>query len=162
MLIREATEEDWPAIWAFMRGIIAAGDTYTYDPDTPEEAARALWFVPPPGRAFVAVDDDGTVLGTSKVARNQAGGGSHVANGSYMVDPARSGRGVGRALGEHSLEWARAAGFRGMQFNAVVATNTRAVTLWQSIGFTVIGTVPGGFDHPDQGSVDLHLMYRDL
>ncbi|MCZ7415843.1 GNAT family N-acetyltransferase [Streptomyces sp. WMMC897] len=162
MLIREATEEDWPAMWAFMRGIVEAGDTYSYDRDLTEEACRDLWLVPEPGRAFVAVDEDGKVLGTSKVARNQGGGGAHVANGSYMVDPAHHGRGVGRALGAHSLEWARSAGFRAMQFNAVVSTNTRAVALWQALGFEIIATLPGGFEHPEQGFVDLHIMYQRL
>ncbi|MEE1926924.1 GNAT family N-acetyltransferase [Streptomyces sp. TRM 70351] len=162
MLIREATEEDWPAIWPFMRGILAAGETYTYDRDAAEDAVRASWMLPLPGRAFVAVDDEGTVLGTSKVSRNHAGGGSHIANGSYMVDPAHSGRGVGRALGAHSLEWAAAAGFRAMQFNAVVETNTHAVALWQSLGFTVVATLPEGFEHPRHGFVGLHIMYRKL
>ncbi|MGD9483181.1 GNAT family N-acetyltransferase [Streptomyces sp. TRM70308] len=162
MLIREATEEDWPAIWAFMEGIVRAGETYTYDRDLTAEQARDSWLVPPPGRAFVAVGDDGAVLGTAKVTRNHAGGGSHIANGSYMVAPGHGGRGVGRALGEHTLEWAKAAGFRAMQFNAVVETNSRAVALWRSLGFEIVGTLAEGFAHPERGLVGLHIMYRRL
>lgn len=149
-------------MWAFMEGVIRAGDTYTYDRDLTEEQTRDSWLVPLPGRAFVAVDDDGRMLGTSKVTRNHGGGGAHIASASYMVAPGHHGRGVGRALGEHSLQWARAAGFRAMQFNAVVETNTRAVALWHSLGFATIATLPGGFEHPDQGFVGLHIMYREL
>ncbi|GAA2503772.1 GNAT family N-acetyltransferase [Streptomyces thermolineatus] len=161
MLIREATSADWSSVWPFLRGIAAAGDTYTWPRDIDEETARALWF-PNPGRTVVAVDDDGTVLGTAKTNPNLAGPGSHVANASFLVDPRRSGRGVGRALGEHVLELARADGYRAMQFNAVVECNTRAVALWRSLGFEVLATVPEAFDHPEKGYVGLHVMYRRL
>jgi L-amino acid N-acyltransferase YncA len=161
-LIREATEEDWPQIWPFFRQIVAAGDTYGYDPDITENAARASWMQKPPGGTLVAVDEGGRVVGTAKVHPNQGGNGAHVANGSYMVDPAEAGRGVGRALGEHSLSWARAHGYRAMQFNAVVETNERAVALWNSLGFQVLTTVPEAFNHPRHGYVGLHIMYRPL
>ncbi|HWD04278.1 MAG TPA: GNAT family N-acetyltransferase [Amycolatopsis sp.] len=162
MLIREATIEDWPAIWPFLHEIIAAGETYTLPRDLAEQDAKTLWFPKPPGRTVVAVDDSGTVVGSAKVAPNQPGPGAHVANASFMVDPARSGRGVGRALGEHVLAAARAVGFRAMQFNAVVETNSHAVALWKSLGFTVVGTVPRAFRHPVHGYVGLHVMHRSL
>jgi GNAT superfamily N-acetyltransferase len=110
----------------------------------------------------VVVAEDGTVVGTAKIYANRAGPGSHVASASFMVDPGASGEGVGRALGEDALAWARARGFRTMQFNAVVETNTRAVALWRSLGFEVIGTVPEAFRHPVDGYVGLHVMYRRL
>jgi L-amino acid N-acyltransferase YncA len=162
MLIRDATDDDWPRIWPFLREIVAAAETYAYDPDMDEATARSLWMVAPPGRSSVAVDDDGTVLGTASMYPNRPGPGSHVASASFMVDPRVSRRGVGRALGEDALEWARAGGFRAMQFNAVVETNTRAVALWQSLGFEIIGTVPEAFRHPTDGYVGLHIMYRRL
>lgn len=162
MLIRDMTAADWPAVWSFMRGIVAAGETYTYPSDLDEATARAMWLLPPPGRTVVAVDEDGTVLGTAKSNPNHMGGASHIASASFMVDPARSGRGVGRALGEEALRWARAEGYRGMQFNAVVESNTRAVALWRSLGFEVLGTIPEGFRHPERGYVGLHVMYRAL
>ncbi len=162
MLIREATHADWPAIWPFMREIVAAGETYTYPRDLPEEQARAMWLLEPPGRTVVAVDEDGAVLGTAKMNPNHMGGAAHIASASFMVDPRCSGRGVGRALGEHVLEWARAEGYRAMQFNAVVETNTRAVALWRSLGFEVLATLPEGFHHPTKGYVGLHIMYRRL
>ncbi|WP_186832188.1 GNAT family N-acetyltransferase [Micromonospora endolithica] len=162
MEIRAATAADWPRIWPFLRQIVAAGETYTWPREVGQEQARAMWMVPPPGRTVVAVESDGTVLGSAKMTPNQLGPGEHVANASFMVDPAAGGRGVGRALGAHVLDLARADGYRAMQFNAVVATNTRAVALWTSLGFTVVGRVPAGFRHATRGYVDLLVMHRPL
>ncbi|WP_433343116.1 N-acetyltransferase family protein [Micromonospora sp. CA-111912] len=162
MSIREATAADWPEIWPFLRRIVAAGETYTWPRDVDEATARRLWLPGPPARAVVAVDDAGTVLGTAKLAPNQLGPGDHVANASFMVSPAAAGRGVGRALGVHVLDLARAEGYRAMQFNAVVADNERAVALWRSLGFAVVGRIPEGFRHPSRGYVDLLVMHRRL
>ena len=162
MLVREATAADWPAIWPFLRRIIAAGETYTWDRDTGEEQARAKWFPAPPGRTVVAVAADGTVLGTAETHPNQGGPGRHVANAGFMVDPDHAGRGVGRALAVHVLEQARADGYRAMVFNAVVETNTGAVALWRSLGFEILATVPAAFHHPVHGYVGLHIMHRYL
>lgn len=162
MLIRDATDDHWPAIWAFMRDIVAAGETFSWDRKMSEEEARATWMHEPPGRTVVAVDDDGRVVGTAETHPNHGGPGSHVANAGFMVDPGYSGRGVGRALGEHVLEAARADGYRAMVFNAVVETNTRAVALWRSLGFGILATIPEGFNHPVKGYVGLHVMHRRL
>lgn len=162
MLIRDATAADWPAVWPIVQAVVTAGETYAYDPGLTAEQADRLWMLTAPGRTVVAVDADGTVLGTAKMNPNQAGPGSHVASASFMVAAAHGRRGVGRALGEHALAWARAQGYRAMQFNAVVETNTGAVALWRSLGFQVVGTVPGAFRHPVHGFVGLHVMHRLL
>lgn len=159
--VRQATDADWPAIWPIVEAVVRAGETYTYPRDLTEAGARALWMLPPPGVVLVAVDGD-VVLGSAKIAPNQMGGGAHVANASFMVGPAARGRGVGRLLGESALDWARGAGFRAMQFNAVVETNATAVALWRSLGFDIVGTVPQAFDHPTHGLVGLHVMHRKL
>ena len=159
-MIRDATPEDWPAIWPFLHRIVAAGDTFSWDPAVTEARARRLWF-PRPGRTVVAVED-GRVVGTAELHPNHGGPGAHVANAGFMVDPERAGRGVGRALAVHVLDLARADGYRAMQFNAVVETNSRAVALWRSLGFDILATVPEAFDHPTHGYVGLHVMHRRL
>ena len=161
MEIRDATPEDWPAIWPFFSAIVTARETYAYDPEMTEEQGRRTWMPGPPARTSVAVDE-GRVVGSANMYANRPGPGSHVASASFMVDPGRSGRGAGRALGEDMIAWARERGFRAIQFNAVVATNTRAVGLWESLGFTIIGTVPEAFAHPSHGFVGLHVMHRFL
>lgn len=162
MLIREAEASDWAQMWPFMHRIVAAGDTFTYPADMDEKQAYDGWLLAAPDRTVVAVDDAGTVLGTAKMNRNHMGNASHIASASYMVDPAHAGQGVGRTLCEYSLEWAREQGYRTMQFNAVVETNTRAVRLYESLGFGVVGTLQEGFHHPEHGYVGLHIMYRRL
>jgi L-amino acid N-acyltransferase YncA len=159
MFVREAVAADWDRIHPFFSAIVAAGETYAYPDGLSSEQARLLWTGQ--GRTVVAVDGE-TVLGSATMGPNRPGRGAHVATASFMVDPRHAGRGVGRALGEHMIAWAEAAGFRGIQFNAVVETNTAAVALWRSLGFVVIGTVPGAFHHPTRGYVGLHVMYRSL
>jgi L-amino acid N-acyltransferase YncA len=164
-LIRDAAPGDWPAIWAFMRVIVQAGETFSWDTDTGEGDARDGWFRPQGrcrGFTVVAVGGGGTVLGTAECGPNHGGPAAHVATASFMVDPRHAGRGVGRALGEYVMDRARADGFRAMQFNAVVETNAPAVRLWQSLGMDVLATIPEGFRHPVDGYVGLHIMYRRL
>jgi GNAT superfamily N-acetyltransferase len=159
--IRTAEPPDWAQIWPFFIQIVEAGETYAYPDGMTLEAARPLWMEEPPGHVVVAVDGD-RVVGSAKMGPNRPGRGAHVATASFMVDPAHHGRGVGRALGEYAVEWARSAGYRSMQFNAVVETNTAAVALWEALGFRVLTTVPEAFDHPRHGLVGLHVMYREL
>ncbi|MGW0987654.1 N-acetyltransferase family protein [Streptomyces sp. NPDC002486] len=160
MLIREATADDWPRIWPFWHRIVAAGETYAWDPGTSEEEARVLW-MNPAKRVYVVEDDSGAVVASAYLTPNYGGPAAGIANAGFMVDPGQGGRGHGRALAEHLLAEARNAGFRGMVFNAVVETNP-AVTLWTSLGFTILGTVPEAFDHPRHGLVGLHIMYRAI
>jgi len=160
--IREARPEDWEAIWPFFRRIVAAGETYAYDRDMSEAEGRRMWMIGPPGRTVVATDGAGVVAGTANMYANRGGPGSHVASASFMVDPDRAGQGVGRALGEQVIEWARESGFRAIQFNAVVETNDAAVALWRSLGFEVLATVPEAFEHPRHGYVGLLIMHRFL
>ena len=160
-MIREFTDSDWAQVWPFLRDIVAAGETYCWPRDTTESAARAWWTGKPGGRVFVA-EEDGAVVGTAELHPNQPAAGSHVANAGFMVALSAAGRGVGRALATHVIETARADGYSAMQFNAVVATNVGAVHLWESLGFRILATVPGAFEHPTEGPVGLNVMFREL
>ena len=159
--IRPITDADWPGLWPIIEAVTRAGETYTYPLDMTEAQARVMWMPSAPGGTLVATEDS-EVLGAAKIIPNQQGNGAHVANGSFMVAPAARGRGVARALGEAALTFARDAGFRSMQFNAVVETNTVAVALWRKLGFETVGTVLEAFDHPTDGLVGLHIMHRRL
>ena len=184
MRIRAATDADRDAAWNIFHEIIAAGDTYAFDPQMSREEALAYWF-----RAdtltFVAEDDRESIgeadsflrtampsptgemkkrviVGTYILRPNQAGGGSHLANAAFMVAPDAQGSGVGREMAEHCLDQARGMGFRAMQFNFVVSTNAPAIHLWEQLGFKIVGTLPGAFHHPEKGYVDVYVMYRSL
>ena len=159
--IRMFTDADWPFVWPIFKEVVAARDTYVYDPTWTAEEARDVWVEAPPGHTVVACEDL-RVIGTAKMGPNRPGPGSHVATASFMVAPDARGHGVGRALGEYALSWAREQGYAAMQFNAVVESNVAAVKLWQALGFQIIGTVPESFDHAKLGRVGLHIMYRPL
>ncbi|MBE1876503.1 GNAT family N-acetyltransferase [Myceligenerans pegani] len=159
--VRPLTEADWPAVWPIIEAVCREGETYVYPTDITEEQARAYWLEPPPG-AVVVLEEGGEILGTAKMGPNRPGHGDHIGTASFMVAPAARGRGVARALGEHVIAWHRERGYRGIQFNAVVASNSPAVHLWQKLGFTIVGTVPGAFRSPAHGEVGLHVMFLPL
>lgn len=161
MTIRPITDADWPQVHAFFDAIVREGETYAFPTDLTPEQARDLWVERPPGRTVV-LEEGGRVLGSAKMGPNRPAGGAHVGTASFMVPESARGRGVGRRLGDHVVRWHRDHGYRGIQFNAVVETNTPAVRLWQALGFEVVGTVPGAFRSPTHGYVGLHVMYLDL
>lgn len=161
IIARIATATDADALWAILEPVIRAGETYALDRAMPRDAALAYW-MGPDRTTLVAVDGTGLVLGTYTLRANQAGGGAHVANCSYMVALHAAGRGVGRIMAEDSITRARAQGFAAMQFNFVIASNTVAIALWQSLGFAVIGRQPAAFAHPRLGPVDALIMHRTL
>ena len=158
--IRPASADDRPAIWAILEPVIRAGETYSLDRDMSEGDVLAYWFGTDK-ETFVA-EDDGRILGTYYLRRNQAGGGSHICNCGYVTASTATGRGVARLMCLHSIDEARARGFRGMQFNFVVSTNDRAVRLWQSLGFDIVGRLPRAFRHPAHGDVDALVMFQAL
>ena len=158
--IRRATAGDAAAIAAFVVPVIREGRAYALDRDMSEADAIAYWFAPGK-QVFVAHDGD-CILGSYYLRANQGGGGAHVANAGYATDPAARGRGIAAAMCAHSLDQARALGFRAMQFNFVIASNVAAVHLWQRMGFAIVGRLPGAFDDPVAGEVDALVMYRAL
>jgi ribosomal protein S18 acetylase RimI-like enzyme len=158
--IRAADASDASAIWEILEPTIRAGETYTLPREMMREEALAYWFSP--GHEVFVAEEDAAILGTYFLHANQKGGGEHVANCGYITAPHATGRGIARAMCRHSLEHAAARGFRAMQFNFVVSSNERAVKLWQSLGFEIVGRLPEAFLHPRLGYVDALVMFRKL
>lgn len=164
-VIRRFEESDWPALLGLLRQTFASGDTYAYSPQSTDAEIRAAWIAAPQA-TYVAREGEpgaeGELLGTYVIKPNQPGLGSHVCNCGYVVAPAAQGKGLASALCEHSQREAIAFGFLAMQFNLVVATNERAVRLWQHLGFAIVGTLPRVFRHQRLGLVDAHVMFKTL
>lgn len=160
LLIRTATPEDFDQIWPFFHAIVAAGETYTYPRDISKEQAFQLWMSTP--RQTLVVTDGAHILGSYFIKTNQAGGGDHVCNCGYMVSPEARGRGLARLMCEHSQTLAKSLGYKAMQFNFVVSSNTVAVQLWTKLGFATVGQLPRAFRHPRLGEVDALIMYKWL
>jgi ribosomal protein S18 acetylase RimI-like enzyme len=158
--IRSATPENHEAIWRILAPTFREGATYPIPRDVSREDALAYWFTP--GHSVFVAEADGAILGTYYLRANNRGGGAHVANCGYMTAREAFGKGIARAMCMHSLGKARSRGFKAMQFNFVIASNERAVTLWQSCGFRIVGTLPGAFMHPERGAVDAYVMWREL
>ncbi len=152
--------QDWPGIWQVVEETVRPGDTYAIDPDISESDVKRIWWTDAI-ETFVA-EAEGEIVGTYILKPNQGGCGDHVANAAFMVAERARGKGVGEAMGRDVIERAAAAGYRGMQFNFVVSTNTGAVRLWKKLGFDIVGTLPRAFRHPTKGEVDAYVMYRSL
>jgi len=160
LAIHPTTESDREAIWEILEPIIRSGETYTLPRDMSKQKALQYWFAA--DKETFVWKEDGAVLGTYFLKANQLGGGAHVANCGYVTSPAAQGRGIARQMCLHSLERAKERGFRAMQFNFVVSTNERAIKLWTSLGFNIVGRLPLAFEHPTLGFVDALVMYRQL
>jgi ribosomal protein S18 acetylase RimI-like enzyme len=160
MLIRPSETRDDDAIWHILEPTFRAGETYPLPRDIPRNDALAYWHSP--GHSVFVAEDEGTIVGSYYLRANNRGGGQHVANCGYIVAPGAFGRGVARAMCAHSLDQARAHGFTAMQFNFVIASNERAVRLWQDLGFAIVGRLPGAFRHPRLGFVEAYVMIRNL
>lgn len=159
--VRRLEERDWPAVWSFMEPVIRSGASYPYAMDMDDAGARHKWLEVTEA-AYVAEDEDGNIIGSYYIAPNQPTLGAHVANCGYLVAESARGKGVATAMGRHSLEEAVRLGYRAMQFNLVVATNTASKRVWEKIGFDVVGILPGAFKHAKHGYVDAYVMYKVL
>jgi ribosomal protein S18 acetylase RimI-like enzyme len=158
--IRQATTADYDEIWEIIHQVLQSGDTYVFAPSSSKEKMLGIWCAPNK-HTYVALYS-GKIAGTYAIGDNQMDLGSHIANGSYMVSPAYAGKGIGKAMGEHSLTEARMLGYHAMQFNIVIKSNHRAVKLWQSIGFNIIGEIPDAFNHQQNGLTNAYIMYQKL
>ena len=157
--IRTFRETDWEKVWGIIRPVFAEGEYYMFDPDINQDEAYKAW-ITAPKETFVAVDSNGDPIATYYIKPNQPTLGAHICNCGYIVSESARGKGLARSLCEHSCIQAKKMGFRGMQFNAVVSTNTVAVNLWLSLGFKKIGVIPDGFRSRKFGYVDILIMYQ--
>ena len=160
MIIRRAIEKDYDSIWEIFRIVIKTGDTYVFNPATQEKDLKKHWFAP--YMHTYVLEDQNIIYGTYILKPNQIDLGSHVANGSYMVHPDARRKGYGEAMCKHSIEEATRLGYKAIQFNMIVSTNSPAIALWKKMGFDIIGTIPGGFRHLSKGFVDAYIMFRKL
>jgi L-amino acid N-acyltransferase YncA len=158
--IREARPEDQTAVWAMLEPVVRAGEVFALPTTMTCDEAMAYWFAP--GHVVFVAELEGAIVGTYYLQPNQQGGGAHVSNCGYLTASRVQGRGIARAMCEHSLELGKTLGFRAMQFNFVVSSNDSAVHLWQTCGFRIVGTLPGAFEHPRLGFVDALVMWREL
>jgi L-amino acid N-acyltransferase YncA len=158
--IRLLEESDWPPLYEIFQEVLAPGDIFPYPPSTSLSQFQKIW--QPENSVSYVVVLSGVVCGAYYIKPQWPGRGGHVATATYMISPKARGRGLGLALAEHSLVAARDRGYLAMQFNLVISTNEAAVALWQKVGFKIIGTVPGGFQHAELGLVDTYLMHRFL
>lgn len=158
--IRAFTAKDADGLWSILEPIIRAGETYPMPRDLSRDDALAYW-TQQSHETFV-VEQDGEILGTYYIRPNNQGGGAHIANCGYMTARNAQGKGIARAMCAHSLEHAKKVGYRGIQFNFVIANNIRAIALWQSYGFETLCSLPKVFDHPKDGLVDALVMYKTL
>jgi ribosomal protein S18 acetylase RimI-like enzyme len=160
MQIREATPQDFDAIWPVFEEVARAGETYAYPRDISKQQAQTLW-IEQPRQTFVYEDDAG-IKGTYYIKTNQAGPGAHVCNCGYMVSSTARGQGIASKMCEHSQRVALELGYKAMQFNFVASINQGAVRLWHKLGFDTVGVLPKAFLHPQQGLVDALVMYKWL
>ncbi len=158
--IRKAIEPDHDQIWAIIKPIIAAGDTYVFAPDSSQENMLGYW-CGKDNRTYVATIDK-KIVGTFIIKDNQPDLGSHVANASFMTLPSLSGRGIGTAMGKFALKEAKRLGYSAMQFNLVVKSNVGAIRLWEKLGFKIIGEIPAAYDHRQNGLTNAYIMWRRL
>jgi L-amino acid N-acyltransferase YncA len=159
--LRPFEPADWPGVWGLLEPVFRAGATFPHDPAITEAEAKGLW-VEQPLAVTVALDVGGGVVGTYYLKPNALSLGAHVANAGYVVAEHCRRQGVGSRLCEHSLQAARRLGFRAMQFNLVVSSNTAGMRCWQANGFRIVGTLPGAFHHRQLGYVDAHVMFHSL
>ncbi|MES1219179.1 MAG: N-acetyltransferase [Bacteroidota bacterium] len=158
--IRKAIPPDYDTIWEIIQQVISTGDTYVFDPGSSKEKMLAFWCGP--DRHTYVTELNNKIVGSFVLKDNQPDLGSHIANGAYIVSSSASGQGIGRTMGEWSIDEARRLGYKAMQFNFVIKSNDRAVRLWQNLGFEIIGEIPEAFNHKQKGLTNALIMYRKL
>lgn len=158
--IRSATEADLEAVWRLWKVIMDQKIYYPYDNSFSRADIEQLWIHM--GNTIRVAELENKIVGAYILHPNQPGYGKHIVNAAYMVDTEIRGKGIGSLLCADSIEISKKEGYRGMQFNFVVSTNKGAIKVWKDHGFEIIGTIPGGFYHVEQGYVDALIFFKSL
>ena len=157
---RIATNEDEDALWGILEPMVRLGGTYVFSLNTPRESLMGYWLGA--DKTTFVIERDGGVVGTFYLKANQEGLGDHICNAGFVVAPAVEGQGLGRWMGEFAQEVAKSRGFLAMQFNFVIKSNQRAVHLWKSLGFAIIGEIPEAYRHSELGLVPALIFHKKL
>ena len=161
IVIRACEPADVPAVRAIWNEVVEEGAAFPQEEGLPERGAAE--FFAAQSRCAVAVrPSDGKVLGMYILHPNNVGRCGHISNASYAVGSESRGMHIGELLVRDCIRAAGALGFRLLQFNAVVADNLPARRLYEKLGFTPLGTVPGGFRKKDGTYADICLYYIEV
>ncbi len=160
LTLRPTQKEDADSIGQIALEVIQTGDTWIFAPDSSKEKLLDYFF--DKKKYLYVAEIESEIVGFFFLTENQKDLGSHIANAGYMVSPGQQIKGIGRAMANFSLIEAKILGFQAMQFNFVVKTNEKAVHLWQSLGFQIIGEIPEAFQHSELGLVNAFIMYKKL
>ena len=157
--IRKFSEADLPAMVDIWNSIVEQGMAFPQMECLDIDSARRFFGE----QTFTgAAEDCGRIAGLYILHPNNIGRCGHISNASYAVKPGLRGKGIGEMLVRHSMAEAKKNGFRILQFNAVVAVNTAALELYAKLGFTRLGTIPGGFLSKSGEYLDIIPHYIDL
>lgn len=157
--VRPMQPEDLPAAATIWNQVVEDGIAFPQMETLDLPAAEAFFGQ----QDLTAVAElDGKVVGLYILHPNNVGRCGHICNASYAVDRHTRGHGIGKALVSDCLHRAKELGYRVLQFNAVVATNTPARRLYEQLGFVQLGTIPGGFLMPDGHYEDICPYYHEL
>ena len=157
--VRGYNIDDVPAMAEIWNEVVKEGNAFPQRETLDYEGAKKFFA----SQTFCGVAEyEGETVGMDILHPNNVGRCGHIANASYAVKSNCRGKGAGKVIVEHCLFIAKQKGFKVLQFNAVVASNVRAVKLYENLGFVKLGTVPQGFENKDGVFEDIILFYHTL
>ncbi len=161
IIIRKYTKKDVSAMCGIWNEVVEEGVAFPQE-ETLTEKTGSVFFASQTYCAVAEESKSGKIAGLYILHPNNVGRCSHIANASYAVSKSLRGLHIGELLVKDCLSQARAANFRILQFNAVVATNIHARHLYERLGFIQLGTIKGGFKMKDGHFEDICPYYKEV
>ena len=158
--VKIAYDHNKEALWTIVEPMLRKGGAYVFSTDRTKDSMMDYWLGK--DKATFLVECGGKLVGTFYLKANQEDLGNHICNAGFVVSPEAEGQGFGRWMGEFAQREAKARGYLAMQFNFVIQSNLKAVHLWKSLGFAVIGEIPDAYRHPTLGLVAALIFYKKL